>query len=148
MAATEIKRRSATRNCPFPNAERLPGVGRTWSVHQPARESPSCPTSSLSTNANGDIEEIHPVGDTHGGLPWKTTMKIPAFSPVRQESSRHGSTRIDCHNVSRGGSPSRIGTRSGLPSLAELRLYRTQPSTLNTRASELSFWPWHAMAIA
>jgi len=32
-AATVIEKRSATRNCPFPGAERLPGVGRTWSVH-------------------------------------------------------------------------------------------------------------------
>ncbi len=96
MAATEIKKRSATRNCPFPNAERLPGVGRTWSVHQPARESPSCPTSSLSTNANGDIEEIHPVGDTHGGLPWKTTM---SWLPIA-ESTPSGAGPIISNAVS------------------------------------------------
>ena len=37
----KFEKRSATWNCLFPGAERLPGVGRTWSVRHPTRESPS-----------------------------------------------------------------------------------------------------------
>jgi hypothetical protein len=112
LAAKGIETRSATWNCSLPGAERLPGVGRTWSVHQPTRESPRPPR--CRPRQTMTAEEIHPVGDTHGGLPWKTTMKISEFSPVRQESSCQGSTRIDCHNVSRKRWPSWRGNRSGL----------------------------------
>ena len=123
--ATRCGRPPRLRSAPRHGIARSPVRSGSWSrLHLVGASADprvsKCPISSRSTEPNDDTEEIHPVGDTHGGLPWKTTMKIPKFLPARQASSHQGSTRIDCHNVSSQRSPSRNGTRSGLRSRAGL----------------------------
>jgi hypothetical protein len=67
----------------------------------------------LPTVASDDSSEDLPVGDTHGGRPWKTDITIPAFCGLRQGASRRGATGIGCHSDSRASRWSAGGTRFG-----------------------------------
>ena len=142
--------RSATWNCLLPKRGAAPGSGCTWSVRQPTREFSKCQTSSLSTEGNDDIEEIHPVGDTHGGLPWMTIMKIPTPHAASASSDPVAMDRRKSTVTTSAANGQRAAIEPDLDGNPEQtwRASRTRNLRLpSTRAPGNFSWPWLAMAI-